>query len=213
MSAAALLVLVFLLAGIGILLVRRPTARPKLSGGPRIRHPVTRIICAVLGLAILGLLAIGSRRDSGGDRFLIAKEQRVQVPVDSTLPTVEPTGFSRNRTVAVDRVVLRLLVAVDGEDALLAQCWRRRGLAFAGTLAALLLVAATAERLSLGARLARAADAVAPPALRALALIDLDSAFFYRHTARDGAAALAADPTLPTTLRRIAAATAARLER
>jgi hypothetical protein len=86
--------------------------------------------------------------------------------------------------------------------ALLAQVAKRRGLAFAAVMAAMVLYAAVADRLVLAAHAGRLADDAAPVAERMVACSQAGRTFFYRRTAIAKLESVAADSSAPGPLRR-----------
>jgi len=102
---------------------------------------------------------------------------------------------------------LLLLVAA----VLLSQLFVRRGLGFAGVLAAVVLYVAALDRAVVGAHLSRAADAERPVATRLVACHQAVDTFFYRGTATRRLEALAEDAEAPRPVRGSAEAAAAEL--
>jgi len=97
--------------------------------------------------------------------------------------------------------------------ALLAQVFARRGLAFAGMLAGVILYAAALDRLALSAHLSRLGDAGAPTATRMIGCSQAAETFFYRHSAARAIGAAARDAAAPAALRQHAETTAALMAR
>jgi hypothetical protein len=122
------------------------------------------------------------------------------IPATTHRQSPDPSPAFRMLKILGPAMLLLLLAA-----ALLAQVFARRGLAFAGTLACVLLYAALLDRLVLAAHARRLADADQPVAVRCLAVAALPGTVFYQTSAKAALTAAAQDPSAPAALRAQAA--------
>ncbi|MFH1023728.1 MAG: hypothetical protein V1809_10130 [Planctomycetota bacterium] len=163
--------------------------------GPRMTTQIvclTRMVAPDDPLKEVGLNEIARDADGRPDQEIRWSSRRYGG--DAHMPAVfrlaESAGFS---------FAILLVAAI-----LLAQCFARRGLAFAGTLAVCILYTVALDRMALGMHIAKLTDKTQPVATRSLAAESLAGTFFYRGTAWDAAKATANESSASEPLRKIA---------
>ena len=198
------------------------------TGGPPIFGVVQRMWCATAPsepgndpLSVVRNVAPAQRLELMGFMTLLAQDDPLKpVSLDEFLKSKEGAmgGVSRAGGVHstrsedwVHRMPMRgfLLAEHTGLSALLllvaaillSMCFARRGLAFAGTLAAMVLYVALLDRVVLGVHMSKLEDAKAPVGVRCTACIQASDTFFYRETARERIQAVGEDAKASAPLR------------